>query len=234
MQYAPGHLCTLLRAAPIALKQTAEPLKVEEWGWVQPSLEASVMYVRGSLSSDFASRTISGLPSLPSNKKSMNPFAHFSKSAPRRSMCSGFSLTFGSRITFAGPLLSSKKRQPAASSSRLILILAVASLRSTNAHPPRKFSHHCAFGINPTVNPNNRPIFPKVSSVGFAVPASISATWRLVSDSVLANSPCVKPSPLRISTTASGNLKSPVRARSASVRRFSRISSFVGFLHRAI
>lgn len=131
-------------------------------------------------------------------------------------------------------LLSSKKRQPAASSSRLILILAVASLRSTNAHPPRKFSHHCAFGINPTVNPNNRPIFPKVSSVGFAVPASISATWRLVSDSVLANSSCVKPSPLRISTTASGNLKSPVRARSASVRRFSRISSFVGFLHRAI
>lgn len=131
-------------------------------------------------------------------------------------------------------LLSAKKRQPAASSSRLILILAVASLRSTNAHPPRKFSHHCAFGINPTVNPNNRPIFPKVSSVGFAVPASISATWRLVSDSVLANSSCVKPSPLRISTTASGNLKSPVRARSASVRRFARISSFVGFLHRAI
>ncbi len=44
--------------------------------------------IRGSLSSDFASKTISGLPSLPSNKKSMNPFALFSKSAPRLSMCS--------------------------------------------------------------------------------------------------------------------------------------------------
>lgn len=150
-----------------------------------------------------------------------------------------FEKEFGVKVIYdavgsASQDLSSKKRQPAASSSRLILILAIASLRGTIAHLPRKFSHHCAFGINPTVNPNNRPIFAKVSSVGFAVPASISATWRLVSDSVLANSSCVKPSPLRISTTASGNLKSPVRARSASVRRFSRISCFVGFLHRAI
>lgn len=68
MQYAPEHLRTLLRAAPITLEQTAEPLNVEGWGWVQPSLDASDMYVRGSLSSDFASKTISGLPSLPCNK----------------------------------------------------------------------------------------------------------------------------------------------------------------------
>jgi len=105
MQYVPGHLRALLRAAPIPLEQTAEPLKVEGWGWVQPSLDASVIYVRGSLSSDFASKTFSGLPSLPSNKKSMNPVALFSKSAPRLSMCSGFSMTFGSRTTFAGPLV---------------------------------------------------------------------------------------------------------------------------------
>lgn len=73
----------------------------------------------------------------------------FLKSAPRLSMCSGFSMTFGSRTTFAGPLLSSKKRQPAASSSRLILILAVASLRSSNAHPPTK--------IQPSLRLRNKP-----------------------------------------------------------------------------
>ncbi|MBP2577072.1 hypothetical protein J2856_004071 [Agrobacterium tumefaciens] len=45
------------------------------------------------------------MPSSPSNKKSMNPFALFSKSAPRLSMCSGFSMTFGSRTTFEGPFV---------------------------------------------------------------------------------------------------------------------------------
>lgn len=60
-------------------------------------------------------------------------------------LCSGFSFTFGSRTTFAGPFASSKKRQPAASSSRLILILAVASLRNDNAHPPAKFSSESIF-----------------------------------------------------------------------------------------
>jgi len=89
-------------------------------------------------------------------------------------------------------------------------------------------------GTKPTPNPNNRPIFSNVSSVGFAVPASISATWRLVSASVLANSSCVIPKLLRISPTAPGNRRSPLRARSARLRLFSRIFSLVGFFQRAI
>ncbi len=94
--------------------------------------------------------------------------------------------------------------------------------------------HDRDLGINPTPNPNRRPIFSNVSSVGFAVPASISATCRLVRLSDLANSSWVMPMPLRRSPTASGKGKSPLRARAANVRRFSRTCSFVGFFQRAI
>lgn len=57
-------------------------------------------------------------------------------------------------------------------------------------------------GTKPTPKPNSRPILSSVASVGFAEPASISATWRLVSESVLAKSSWVMPKPLRMSATA--------------------------------
>lgn len=68
-------------------------------------------------------------------------------------------------------------------------------------------------GTKPTLKPNSRPILFNVSNVGFAAPASISATWRLVSESVLANSSWVMPKPFRMSATAPGSLSTSLAPR---------------------
>ena len=58
----------------------------------------------------------------------MKPLLVLSKLSPRASRSDDLMVTLGSRRMFAGALPSAKKRQPAASSSLLILIRAVASL----------------------------------------------------------------------------------------------------------
>ena len=84
----------------------------------------------GSLSSDFASSTISGKPLLSSSRKSTKPLLVFSKSSPRPSRSDFLSVTLASSRMLAGPSPSSKNRHPAASSSLLILTRAVASFIS--------------------------------------------------------------------------------------------------------
>lgn len=84
-------------------------------------------------------------------------------------------------------------------------------------------------GSKPVPNPNNLPIFSSVPSVGFAVRDPISATSRLARVRILANSFWVMPSPLGISATAPRNLRSPVRARSASVHRLLKEFAFRRF-----
>jgi len=61
----------------------------------------------------------------------MNPLLVFSKFSPNASRSDDLIVTLGSRRMFAGALPSGKKRQPAVSSSLLILIRAVASLADT-------------------------------------------------------------------------------------------------------
>jgi hypothetical protein len=58
----------------------------------------------------------------------MKPLLVFSKFSPRASKSDDLMVTLGSRRILAGLFPSAKKRQPAASSSLLILIRAVASL----------------------------------------------------------------------------------------------------------
>ena len=57
----------------------------------------------------------------------MKPLLAFSKSSPSESRSWDLSVTLGSSWMLAGPLASEKKRQPATSSSLLILIRAEAS-----------------------------------------------------------------------------------------------------------
>lgn len=92
------------------------------------------------LSSALASRTSSGKPLASSRRKSTKPFVLFSKSSPSALRSVDFRVTPGSRRIFAGALPSSKKRQPEASSSLLILMRAVASFtlsRPSAAPAPR-------------------------------------------------------------------------------------------------
>ena len=58
----------------------------------------------------------------------MKPLLVFSKFSPSASRSDDLIVTLGSRRMLAGAFPSGKKRQPAASSSLLILIRAVASL----------------------------------------------------------------------------------------------------------
>src|SRR2546428_6542897 len=85
----------------------------------------------GFLSSDLASRTMRGKPLASNSRKSTKPLLVFSKLSPRASRSDDLMVTLDSRRMLAGLFPSGKKRQPAASSSLLILIRAVASLSDT-------------------------------------------------------------------------------------------------------
>src|SRR3990172_10770705 len=96
--------------------------------WDLEYLRACSLPTSGFLSSDLASKTMSGRPLASSSRKWMKPLLVFSKFSPRASRSDDFMVTLGSRWMLAGFFPSEKKRQPAASSSLLILIRAVASL----------------------------------------------------------------------------------------------------------
>ena len=95
--------------------------------WDLAYLRACSFPTSGLLSSALASRTMKGKDFSLSRRKSMNPVLDFSKSSPRASRSCVFTVTLGSSWMFAGPLASAKKRQPAFSSSLLILMRAAAS-----------------------------------------------------------------------------------------------------------
>src|ERR1035437_4674582 len=96
--------------------------------WDLAYLRACSLATSGFLSSALASRTSRGKPLASSKRKSTNPFVVFSKLSPSASRSVDLILTLGSSRMFAGVLPSWKKRQPAASSSLLILMRGVASL----------------------------------------------------------------------------------------------------------
>src|ERR1017187_417132 len=95
--------------------------------WDRAYLRACSLPTSGVLSSELASRTIKGNPLESSSRKSIKPFAVFSKSLPKASSSAILIVTFGSSWILAGSLPSGKNLQPAASSSLLIFTRAVAS-----------------------------------------------------------------------------------------------------------
>src|SRR2546427_6697633 len=99
--------------------------------WDLAYLRACSLPTSGFLSSDLASRTMRGKPLASNSRKSTKPLLVFSKLSPRASRSDDLMVTLDSRRMLAGLFPSGKKRQPAASSSLLILIRAVASLSDT-------------------------------------------------------------------------------------------------------
>src|SRR5438309_11160393 len=99
--------------------------------WDLAYLRACSLPTSGFLSSDLASRTMRGKPLASNSRKSTKPLLAFSKLSPRASRSDDLMVTLDSRRMLAGLFPSGKKRQPAASSSLLILIRAVASLSDT-------------------------------------------------------------------------------------------------------
>jgi hypothetical protein len=89
-------------------------------------------------------------------------------------------------------------------------------------------------GTNPTRNPKGLPIRSSVSTVGLASPRSISASCLRVKRKRAANCCWDIPRACLIATIASGSFSRPIRASSAISVRLARISSFDGFVHRAI
>src|SRR3989338_3926305 len=83
--------------------------------------------LRGSLSSDFASKIKYGKPFPSNNKKSTKPSCVLSKSLPNASTAFFVIFTLFSKAIFAVPFSSSKNLQPDTWSKLLILMRAFAS-----------------------------------------------------------------------------------------------------------